>query len=343
MVELLVDGKEYSGWKEVEITRSMESAAGAFALSVSERRPWSIIPNRRAEVRDRGVPLAVGWIDKASSSFAATSHNRKVIGRDLTADMVDCSAMNEEVEWTGLDLYELSTRLADPFGLDVVQDTFVGDPFEVFRLQPGETAWEALERACRMRGLLAHADRFGALRLAKPGSKRSLVSLVEGQNILEASIEVDRSARFSNYTVRGQSQGSNNWNGELAAQPEGTAVDLAVERYRPLMVLGESNVTPTVAQDRAQWEAAVRAARGSKLVLKVQGWHQASTPSPWDVNMVAPCVIPYFGLDDELLITSLTHSQGASGTFTKLELMRPDAFLPQPAVPPTDPMEQWGA
>ena len=342
MVELLVDGKIYSGWKSIKISHSMESAAGAFSLSVSARRPWSILPDQRAVITSLGDVFATGWAPKGGSGFTSTTHDRTVGGRSLAADMVDCSAMNEVVEWNGLDLFEIAVELASPFGVEILQGADVGAVFDTFKLQPGESAWEALERACRMRGLLAHSDRFGYLWLAKPGAERSSVSLVEGRNILEASETVDRSSRFSDYIVRGQSQGSDGWNGDLAAQPEGVAFDPSVSRYRPLLVLAESSITPEVATARAEWEAAVRAARSSSLTVKLQGWHQSSGGKPWEVNMLAPCVIPYFNLDDVLLITSLEFSKDSSGTFTKLTLKRPDAFLRKPEVPKTDPIGQWG-
>lgn len=343
MVELLVGGKVYSGWKDIRISHSMESATGAFALSVSDRRPWEILPDKRAVIRDQGEVFATGWIDKAGSALNATSHDRKVAGRGLASDLVDCSAMNEVVEWNGLNLSEVAAELAAPFGVKVIQGADVGDAFDSFKLQPGESAWEALERACRMRGLLAHSDLFGDLWLAQPGAARSSVSLVEGKNILEVNEEVDRAGLFSEYIVRGQSGGSDAWNGDLAAQPEGRAFDPSVLRYRPLLILAEASITPSVAQARAEWEAAVRAARASKLSVKVQGWRQSPGGKPWEVNMTTPCVIPSKNVDAVLLVTSLDFSMGSSGKFTKLVLKRPDAFLPKPQVPQTNPIGQWSS
>ena len=77
--------------------------------------------------------------------------------------------------------------------------------------------------------------------------------------------------RFSIITVKGQSGGSESWNGTTNAQAKGTATDSRVPRYRPLTLVAEQEEYGS-ATTRARHEVAIRYGKGHKVQATVNGW-----------------------------------------------------------------------
>lgn len=337
-LELLVEGTRFTGWEKVEVARSMEAASGAFSVQVSDRDPLPIRVGQEVTVRLAGAVVIKGHVDVVQIRGDARSSSLVVAGRDKTADLVDCSELSEPGEWRDVAFLSLVQLIAQPFGVEVrslLEET--PEPFARFARQPGESAWSALERACRLRGVLAHSSGDGALLLERPGRALAAVALEAGRNVLAWAIETNTRQRFSSYVVRAQSQGSDDYYADQAALVEAEASDPSVERFRPLLVLAEGALVFENARDRAQWEATVRAARSETTSVTVQGWRQAPGAPVWDLNQLAHVVIPKAGLDQVLLVNELRFSRDREqGTLTEVGLTRRDAYDPQPVVEERD-------
>lgn len=351
-LSLTVNGKSFTGWESIRVTRSIESIAGSFELAVSDRwgdqgLPWEISEEDECGIEVDGTVILTGYVDRRSYSYAADQHSLRISGRDRTGAMVDCSALPADWEVRAPPLRTLAERLAGWFdiavsvqkGLDLPRP-----PPGKFAISPGETAFTALERACRMVGVLPVSDGQGGLVLTRAGSARATSDLIEGKNILAASADYDATGRFRRYVVSAQHPGTDHWKGLPAASVHGEAQDASVRRAsRVLYVLGESAMSSHQARARAEWEAKVRAARGDAVSVTVQGWTQGDG-SLWPVNALVRLSSPLLGMDATLLITQVTYSlDNGSGQLTKLNLKRPDAFTPEPtvALPAKGAGEQW--
>jgi len=333
-LELLVEGRAFTGWESMTVARALDVVSARFSMVVSEREPFPIRPGQECTVRLAGTTIVTGQVDALELKGDANGRQFTVAGRDRTGDLVDCSELTDPGEWSDLSLLELAQEIANPFGIEVrALFTEELEDFFLFRRQPGETAWSAIERACRLRGVLAFSDGSGALILDRPASSSSATALVEGENLEEWAVRVDQSNRFRNYYVRGQTSGSDDYSGQLASEIEGQALDPAVRRFRPLLVLAEGAVTFDDAQDRANWEAAVRAARAARLEVTVQGWRQTAPAGPvWTINQLVPVRIPSARMRRTLLVDEVTFERSGAGTRTRLGLARPDAYRSQPVV-----------
>lgn len=334
---LLVNGKEYAGWKSVSITHGIETIAAGFDLSVSERwngqdKPWPIHEEDECVLRVGREILVTGWVDKRSVSFGPEEHSLKVSGRSKTAALVDCSALLSKWEFASTPLLKLAKDIAQPFGISVTQQEglVLPAPSKV-AIDPGDSAFDAIEKACRLAGVLPIADGGGRLVLTRAGTRRATTALVEGENMKVGGIESDATGRYHRYVVLGQHAGSDEEWGEIAAAVRAEATDSGVRRTdRVLVVRPESGVSSQRAKLRAQWEAAVRAARGDVVTATVQGWTQADG-TLWPVNALVSVKSPLMGVDGDLLISQARLTlDDDSGTLTQLTLRRPDAFLPQP-------------
>ena len=327
---LRINGQIHGGWKRASITRNMTTLAGTFEVDVTDR--WAddaaarpIKPGARCSVSVAGQQVIQGFVDEAVPRYDATTHHAAIRGRDATADLVDCSALHDPDEWKDQRLDQLVRILAQPFGIPVSADVPLGEPFKIFKLQPGETVFTAIERLCRMRAVLAVSNGQGGLLLTRAGNRRAAVALENGPtgNILSGEgVSSDRD-RFSEYRVRGSSQGNDLVFGD-DLQVEGRATDGTISRYRPFVVLAETQVDQRAADDRARWEATVRAGRSRQARYVVQGWTAGG--DLWRPNTLVAVRDDWLSIDEDMLITSVRYRRSEAGTTTELGVMHPDAF-----------------
>lgn len=339
---VLVGGRSYTGWVEAEITRPFDALSGAFSLKAvpTLMAPWPIAPGAEIIVEIAGERLITGYVDQLRASQARSGSSIEVAGRDRTADLNDASAVHKPGQWKGLTLYEIARELAKPFGVEVEFEdvSFTvnpGAPFQTFVLEQGETAGSALERACRLRGVLARTDGRGVLLISDLAARpRADVELVEGDNIVSIDIAYSYVERFASYIIRGQNQGSDAASGAAVAAIEGRALDAQVPRYRPLLVIAEGPLTPEAAQMRAEWEATVRAARSATIEITVRGWRQRDGGRAWREGELVRVRYPSLAIDNELLIAEVGYKRSRSGgTTAELSLVRKDAYQRKPEVP----------
>jgi len=332
-VVLQSGGKDLSGWTSVRVRRSLEHVAGDFTLSISA--PVELDEGDEAAIRIGRETLLVGYVDRRTVSFSADQHTVEVSGRDKTGDLVDCSADLRKWTWRNISVLDFARQVAAPFGVGVTAQlgAVPAEPVEELSIDPGDSAYEAIERACRGAALLPVADGLGGLVLTRAGAQVTRESLIEGRNLLGGTATVDRTGRFRRYKVRGQHAGSDSLSGATAATVTGEAQDLGSAPARVLIVRAEGNVTRARAKTRAEWEATVRAARAVEVTLTVQGWTQAGGLL-WPVNALVHVRSPTLGLDGQMLITGAVFQLDSStGTTTELTCRLPGAFQPEPLIP----------
>ncbi len=333
-VELRIGGRRYGGWKRVSVTHALDALAGEFRVSVSERFPGApggreIRMGDAVDVLIGGETVVTGYVDDESVEIGTEKHALTYMGRDRTGDLVDCSAVHEPGEWQGLSAEKIAQELCKPFGIEVVVVADTGEPLRNFKIEEGEPVFSALERISRHRGFLLRSDSKGRLILDKVGSKRVRTRLEEGKNILSASVRGGVRDRYSRYIVKGQQQGNDFNFGQAAAAPSAESGDPGVTRNRPLVVIAEDQLDPSTAQKRADWEASSRAGRARRVRVTVQGFRDGEG-SLWQPNTLVQVESASLHVRRELLISQVTRVRGERGTRTELELMRPDAFIPEP-------------
>ena len=334
-LELITGGRSHAGWKRISVQLGMEEAAGAFALGVSERwsdtlAPLEVRTQDRCEIRIDGEPIITGAIDAVENGVDG-GHEVVLTGRDAAADRVDSAAIHAKGEWRNAGLGQIVRDLAAPFAIPVRVAGDLGAPFATFAIEPGETAFECIERAARQRGVRLVSDGvggvvIGAMPAAVPG-----VALVEGDNLLRFSSRNDASQRYSHYIVQGQRAGDDQTHGEAVAAIKAQARDPGVRRYRPLLILDEEQGDIASFQRRAQWEANVRAARALTVDCTVQGW--THTSGLWRPNTLVRFTSTTLRLDRELLVRDVEFVVDSAGTTTRLVLTPAEAYTLQPVAP----------
>lgn len=328
-VALKIDGTDWLGWKAVQITLSMEQGANTFQLGLTDQ--WAgtarraIGPGATCSVALDGEIVIKGAVDDVDVSYDAESHDLTVRGRDATGDLID-SAILPPFEYRDLTLTEIASRIAAPFSIPVSAEVDVGKPFERFAVQPGETGWEAIERAARMRAILGMADGRGGLLLTRAGIGKAPAPLVLGGNVISAQGQFTFKDRFSQYHALGQQEGSDAFGDAAeASAPSALATDEAVRRYRPTILLGEAQGDEGGLQQRADWQKAVNAGRSKRATYTVQDWR--ANGQLWRPNKLVEVYDAFMNLTgEELFIPRVSMALSEAGTFTQVEVAPADAY-----------------
>lgn len=342
-VGLIVEGKRYSGWKSIRITDSIESIAGSFALDVSDRwdgqsAPWPILEEDECTVDIDGEVVINGYVDKRNLSFSATSRTLGYEGRDKAAALVDCSAIvtagaTNKNRWTlnEVNVFELAQHVCDQFEIPVSLQPGLGKLLTKGKivLSPGDTGAEVIAKAAAAAGVLVVSDGAGGLIVTRAGSSRA-EPLIEGENILSGSVTFDGSNRFRRYLISSQIPATDEASGE-AVRVQAEATDEGVRRTnRVLLIRPEKGYNLATSRARADWEARLRAARADKVSITVHGWRQ-SNGVRWPKNALVHVNAPRgLGIVGDMLISQVERSVGEGGKVTQINLVRPDAFTPEP-------------
>ncbi len=278
IVTLKVGGNLHSGWKEVEIFRSIETLAGGFALTMSDVDPAlqkivQVSPGAACELLVDNETVITGYIDESGPEFDAETHEVKVTGRDKTCDLVDCAAFVPLVQpgiWAkGQKVLSIVAQIAQKSGITVKEEVDAGT-VSLFALQPGETAFTAIDRIAKEAAVLPIADGMGGIVLTRGGLGSRFAALVEGKNILSAKGKVSWKDRFSDYYVFADPAGiyvTANTDAHM-----GHATDPAVTRWRPTFVTVDfRGPTPEKLQNYAGWPACTLPRRTGTRSLRRDG------------------------------------------------------------------------
>lgn len=335
VVTLSVDGRDYRGWKTVSIAAGIEQQARTFTLGVSWRWPGEnmevpVKQGARCEIRIGADLVLTGHVYSTPVSYDANSVTRSIAGRSLTADLVDCAATGPVSQWNTQSVQAIVEALAAPYAVEVVSEVGETAPVKEHSIEPGETAFESIDRLLMLSRLFSTDDGQGHLVIVAPGSGGRAVDRLElGKNILTGSAQLDYSAVFSEYRVTGQRKRSDKEPAGDAAQIEAIALDDIRPRKRLKHVHEKGQLTQELAQSRADWERASRKGKALARTYKIQGWRQ-SNGDLWRENMIVHIVDHLIGEDQEMLISQIQYNLGENGTTADLTVAPIEAFLPEP-------------
>jgi prophage tail gpP-like protein len=332
IVTLKVGGKLHSGWKQVDIRRSIETIAGGFQLVMSDydpaqRKIVTIAPGEACELAVDGQTIITGYVDDSAFEFDADKHEVTIVGRDRTGDLVDGMAYipaHQPGTWNnGVKVLQIISEIAQPYSIGVTEEVDSGTA-TFFALQPGEKAFTAIDRICKEAAVLPVSDGLGALVLTRGGLGGSFSDLVQGKNIVAGRGYVSHRDRYSDYYVFSEAAGE--FVAEAGDAHQGIAKDPGVTRWRPLFIIADfKKPTAEALAARANWEMTVHAGRALRHIVVTQGWKD-DKGTLWQPNGMVRVTSSKLGCDETLLIVATRHVEDEQGTRTELTLTRPDAF-----------------
>lgn len=336
-VTLRTDGRLFTGWTSVSVTRSIESVAGYFELGVNVPPGTDLsglAPGKKFTLEIEGQIVCTGYIDSRRRQMTADSMKITVAGRDKTADLIDCAAVYSGGQWKNRTLEQIARDLSAPYGVTVrweLSDKESSAAFPGFTLDHSETVYEALVRASRARGVLMTSNAAGELVFSRAASTAT-DELVLGENLLTLDFEEDFRDRFSEYTVKGYARANGAEGDDIDAKSivsrKGTATDSDVTRYRPMIIIADSKITAKDAQARALREQRRRLAKSITFEAEIDGWTRKDGQL-WMPNLLVTIDASKYAIKTtELLVSKVTLIlNDQDGLKTRVSLSPREGFL----------------
>lgn len=332
-VILRVNGVDFGGWKDVEIIAGIERTARDFTLAVTRNWPGETSIPRRVKPGDvcevfiGADQVLTGYVDATPIRYDARSVSVGVKGRSKTADLVDCAALHRSGQWRGRKVEAIAAELAAVYGISVVTESDTGAALAEHQIQPGETAFECIDRMLTLTQLLATDDALGRLVFIDAASGgRAATALKLGENILTCDAGLDYKDVFTEYQVKGQRSGTDYDTGATVAEVTATAKSSVLSRRRVLMVKESGQISTELCADRAKYESLHRAAMALETTYTVQGWRQGNGKL-WIPNQLVHVTDAVTGYDNEFLITEVGYRINESGTTASLKVAPKEGFI----------------
>lgn len=336
-VTLRTDGRLFTGWTSVSVTRSIESVAGYFELGVNVPPGTDLsglAPGKKFTLEIEGQIVCTGYIDSRRRQMTADSMKITIAGRDKTADLIDCAAVYSGGQWKNRSLEQIARDLSAPYGVTVrweLSDKESSAAFPGFTLDHSETVYEALVRASRARGVLMTSNAAGELVFSRAASTVT-DELILGKNLLTVDFDEDFRDRFSEYIVKGYARANGADGDDIDAESivsrKGTATDSDVTRYRPMIIIADSKITAKDAQARALREQRRRLAKSITFEAEIDGWTRRDGQL-WMPNLLVTIDASKYAIKTtELLVSKVTLIlNDQDGLKTRVSLAPREGFL----------------
>ncbi|HCT7632574.1 TPA: phage tail protein [Citrobacter koseri] len=360
-VSLVIDGKIHSHWSRYQIDSDFLIPSDAWSVSLG--LPDGEFP---AGIR-RGVPVMVrvgsdvvmsGRIDTAQRRVSRSQVSLSVSGRDGAAVLVDCAS--PVFTSRQLSLEEVIAKVVRPLGVKNIRiNAESSGRNDKVSVEPGERAWDTLERAAAARGLWPWFEPDGTLVIGGPDYTADPVATLvlnrdgRGNNVLELSDRSSVNGTFSELTVlaQGHAQGSKSGSDteiiDIDADDDAgdiqTAVgspengfhglrsvvrDTTVPYYRPqIMVVGDADNQAQVDY-RAKKAMADARLSGYELTAIVKG-HRMPGGKLWTPGQRIRVRSESHGIDDVFFLMGREFSGGRpDNTITTLRLKEDGIWIP---------------
>lgn len=366
LVTVAVGQVEASAWREVEISRSIESVTPTWSLLTDNRDVASAFdPGLMADISIGGAPVVTGYIDRTYRAISPNDHAIRIVGRGKCADLLDTSFIYGTAgNLQGLTIAELAARICKPYDIGIVDQYSAGRTNQsgmlmdavIPRLQmnEGRSPFELLSPITAWAGCLMYEAPTGDLILSTPAwgmhsGVNGGAAIEVGRNVLAGTSAFSADQRFSEYhstalpspTLALADDGRGFWDGLRPV----SVLDKDISRYRPFVIV-EPNTMPVggagqsseaFADARVRFEAMRRWGRSRQISVTVDSWTDAAG-NLWEPNALCSLSAPQLGGSSEYdlstvtwLIVDVTYRLNArTGTTCDLVLMPQQAFTVEP-------------
>ena len=241
IVQLLINGQVHADWTDLWVDSDLLTPADAFEFGLGvkgkTKLPAEVRKGAKVQVRVDDAVVMQGRLDARTHTISRRdgggTHTVRLRGRDDMATLVDCSAPVKSMQ--NLTLMQIVEQIVKPLGISKIK--FIGDKqytAEKISVEPGESAWEALNKACEANGVAAWFAPDGTLTIGGPDYDAPPVAVLRLMydnnlsNVIEVVEDDSINGVYSEITVLGQSHGGKKGKG---ANHKAQATDPGFRRW----------------------------------------------------------------------------------------------------------------
>lgn len=335
-VKLILSGREYYGWTNVQIKVTLESIVRQFNLGMTRKTSDQGDDLREIQVGEEAQILigddvvVTGFITEVEEEISATSHKISVSGSSKTIDLVDCTIPDgEPLSYKDQTIGQSLATIASYYDVKVVDKVKKGDRVSL-EIDSNVKIKDALSKWMKAHNFLLTDGADGELVITYCGEGgNSEDSVVFGVNVLTSKRVNSGESVYSRYVLLGQSKNVLSESGSSSNQLFGLAEHKG-GRYRVLVLKQGESATQAEMNNRIATFRDIAVAKSSALSYTLRGWRQ-SKGVLWQANSFVSVWDEKFGIaGDQYLIASVTFTLNGSGMTAKLDLRSPEAFLNLP-------------
>ncbi|GBR03120.1 phage baseplate assembly protein [Gluconobacter cerinus] len=344
---IVIGGQIITGWEEEEIRIGLELMPWTADLALTSYQPATganvtINPGDEAQLYIGSDLLLTGYVLSVVESEGPSSHGLRVQITAKSIDLTDCSAEFSTYQMNSTNALAIARKVSAFAGIQVASINGAGNiDVQQFSAILTETAYEIIERVCRLACVLFYDQPDGSIALSGVGTGRMSSGFVVGENVEDWTRVRSNLGRYSTVTAILASTvmlftepTESNYVTEMEAISSGAkAQDAAINRTRPLLIPVELGDTDQkVAQQRVQWEVNRRYGRANTVMLTCDSWRDKEG-NLWLPNKIASFTDPA-GVSTDYLIGEIVFRRSRSGTRADVTLAPPSAYQPQPVLNP---------
>lgn len=357
-ITLEVGGDVYTGFVEASVTQSLADVANTFSFQASapDGLPLPFKGQEACKVYVDGLLKLTGSIELINIDGDGDTHTITLAGRDKCGDLID-SMLGSMEDFQGvLSLKSICERVIAHLGLsikviDLANPGTFDAAVDVTSPDPGEFAMDFLEPLARKRQVLLSSNAEGDLEIIRAVTANPFASFstsgagpylhhrvgdVENRNnVLSYGLSRDFTGRYNSYkTVSSMSVVAASLEQAQIAVLGPSAqymssqltqiLDTEIRKGRQHVLVDESYIPKGDTPARAQWERDIRKARGNVYGASVHGY-SSQDGFHWHPNALVSVLSEYAGINDKMLVNSVTFDQSPD-TRTTLALIDRDAY-----------------
>jgi len=321
-ITILCSGRELTGWTRFEAESHVLVPADAFSVELGALADGDMALLRElgdVQIRIGSETIFTGRIDEVADSGGAGYAATSIDGRDNAADLVDGEI--PPVDMASATILQLARAACSGFGVAVLSETGAAESRTAARKSnPGETAWDLIDRYARKAGAFARMDARGRLVLFEPDYDqgpafeivRRIAQDTSGNNAVSWAARFSR-VRYSHVTVTGRTEEVSH----TATDSELTAAGI----YRPRAIADYEIETIAAARTRAQREIALGRVRGLSVRYTLDGFRDGSG-NLFAADTVCRVTDERLGLDEDLYVVSTRYACDETGRSTEVTVCR---------------------
>jgi prophage tail gpP-like protein len=333
---LLVDGEEYAGTiKSVQVTASIEQVAHFFTVEtfVARGAPFPFYAFAKAQLYDGDRLLVDGYLEQPDDSRSSDGSTVTLTGKSRTNHLQEASAALDTLQLRNVTLEKIVRKLVEPWKIPVKVTAGVdqGKPFKKFRLNDGETPFEAMARAVHERGLLIYTETGAEVIIGEPTRGPALFVFPDFTDV-DTMIRTggDISGLGSQYSVTGH--GTHMLLGKDPGKAIATVLNPEITEHRPIIIQAQ---TGTQFKELVKQAERIRQSRmGKALTCNVEtaAWYGRTGQIWWPNQLIHLRADVHVGknktLDEEMVLSTVyLRFSSDEGSSSQLEFKRRDAFL----------------